>query len=114
MTGKKFTLRARAQTVAVREKAGGDVKLKPDTAYHVTKGNSDGSVLAGDIIYVDSKSGDLVANTVGWLSSDELTKEIMDFEAEESKEYEVVRIGRHVFMKKGEKCLKKKKQLLKD
>lgn len=31
MTGKNFTLRARAQTVAVREKAGGDVKLKPDT-----------------------------------------------------------------------------------
>lgn len=100
MTGKKITLRARAQTVAVREKAWEDMKLKRDTAYKVVKGNSDGSVLAGDIIYIDSKNGDLVANTIGWLSSDELTEEIMDFEAEESKEYEVVRTGRRVFMKK--------------
>lgn len=76
------------------------MKLKRDTAYKVVKGNSDGSVLAGDIIYIDSKNGDLVANTIGWLSSDELTEEIMDFEAEESKEYEVVRTGRRVFMKK--------------
>lgn len=57
-----------------------DMKLKRDTAYKVVKGNSDGSVLAGDIIYIDSKNGDLVANTIGWLSSDELTEEIMDFE----------------------------------
>lgn len=70
------------------------MKLKRDTAYKVVKGNSDGSVLAGDIIYIDSKSGDLVANTVGWLFHDELTSEIMDFEAEVSNEYEFYRIGR--------------------
>ena len=84
----------REKVTAVREKAWEDMKLKRDTAYKVIKGNSDGSVLAGDIIYIDSKSGDLVANTVGWLSHDELTQGIMDFEAEVSTEYEFYRIGR--------------------
>lgn len=93
MVSWRHTERARAQTVEVREKAWEDMKLKRDTAYKVVKGNSDGSVLAGDIIYIDSKSGDLVEN-IGWLSHDELTPEIMDFEAEVSTEYEFYRIGR--------------------
>ena len=57
------------------------MKLEPDKAYKVTKGNTDRSILTGDIIYIDGKSGALVVPKVkGWLEKDEQTQSVMDFE----------------------------------
>ena len=36
------------------------MKLEPDKIYKVTKGNTDKSVLTGDLVYIDGKSGALV------------------------------------------------------
>ena len=57
------------------------MKLEPDKACKVTKGNTDRSILTGDIIYIDGKSGALVVPKVkGWLEKDEQTQSVMDFE----------------------------------
>ena len=61
------------------------MNLKTDTLYRVTKGNSDGSILAGDIIRLSSRDGSLWnncgGNQGGWLDANELTPEIMNFKA---------------------------------
>lgn len=55
--------------------------LEPDKVYKVTKGNTDRSVLVGDLIFIDGKSGALVVpKGKGWLNKNELTSEVMDFE----------------------------------
>ncbi len=67
-------------------------KLLPDTVYRVTKGNTDGSIEAGDIIYIDKNDGSLVnCKANGWLNKDELVPKVMDFEYEPADDYEVVR-----------------------
>lgn len=59
------------------------MKLEPDKIYRVTKDNTDRSVLTGDLIYIEGKTGALVIpNGKGWLNKDELTPEVMDFEVE--------------------------------
>jgi len=57
------------------------MKLEPDKFYKVTKGNTDRSVLAGDVIFIDGKNGALVVPaTKGWLEKNEQTPSVMDFE----------------------------------
>lgn len=59
----------------------GEIKLEPDKFYKVTKGNTDRSVLAGDVIFIDGKDGALVVPSAkGWLGKDEQTPSVMDFE----------------------------------
>ena len=59
----------------------GEIKLEPDKFYKVTKGNTDRSVLAGDVIFIDGKDGALVVPAAkGWLGKDEQTQSVMDFE----------------------------------
>lgn len=55
--------------------------LEPYKYYKVTKGNTDRSILAGDVIFIDSKDGALVVPAgKGWLEKDEQTQSVMDFE----------------------------------
>mgnify|MGYP003560461469 FL=1 len=54
--------------------------LEPDKVYKVTKGNTDRSILTGDLIFIDGKSGALVVPAgKGWLEKDEQTQSVMDF-----------------------------------
>lgn len=62
------------------------MKLKPNKVYKVTNGNTDRSILTGDLVYIDGKSGALVVPAArGWLEKDEQTSEVMDFAVEEVK-----------------------------
>lgn len=64
-------------------KAESTVKLEPDKVYKVTKSNTDRSVLTGDLVYIEGKTGALVIpKGLGWLNKDELTPDVMDFEVE--------------------------------
>lgn len=57
------------------------MKLEPDKVYKVTKGNTDRSILTGDVIFVDGKDGALVVPAgKGLLEKDEQTQSVMDFE----------------------------------
>lgn len=57
------------------------MKLEPNKTYKVTKRNTDKSILIGDLIYLDGKSGMLVVpKAKGWLEKEELTPSVMDFE----------------------------------
>ena len=53
---------------------------EPYIMYIVTKGNSDGCLEEGDLIYFD-ETGNLIG-TNGFLTPDELDASIMDFKAE--------------------------------
>ena len=45
------------------------MKLEPDKIYKVTKGNTDRSVLTGDLVYIEGKTGALVIpKGLGWLN----------------------------------------------
>lgn len=57
----------------------------PNVVYLVTKGNSDGSIKAGDLIYFDGKY--TLWAPAGFANKDELTDEIMDFESRPSNEH---------------------------
>ena len=64
------------------------MKLRNLVPYLVTKGNTDGSVLAGDIVWLGKdKSLSVAGNGNGWIPVDEQTESIMDFQAEERTEY---------------------------
>ncbi len=69
-------------------------EMEKDVAYRVTKGNTDGGILAGDIIYIDSRSEDLVmvGPCGGWYSkTDELLEDdVTDFHCELADEYRVL------------------------
>lgn len=57
------------------------MKLEPDKVYKVTKGNTDGSILAGDLVYIDGRDGSLVVpKGIGWIGKDEQTPSVMNFE----------------------------------
>ena len=60
-------------------------KMRVGIKYRVTKGNSDGSIIAGDIIMLD-KDGDIVCDKTGWMEKDQLTPDVMDFEVYEVEE----------------------------
>lgn len=69
----------------------------------VTKGNTDGSVIRGDRVYYapDGSLNLIDAKQGGWMSKDELTDTITDFEYEEDAEYErVITAHRHYTRRK--------------
>lgn len=59
-------------------------------AYEIVKGNTDGSLFPGDIIWF-SANGDLNCCTPpsGCIAKEELNPQMMDFEAKESSKYVV-------------------------
>lgn len=60
------------------------MKLETDKVYKVTKGNTDGSILAGDLVFIDGEDGALVVpKGKGWINKNEQTPEVMDFEVDE-------------------------------
>ena len=75
--------------------------MKPDTAYKVTKGNTDGSIKVDDIIYVDKVDGSIVVPR--WnkkFTKEELTKSVTDFECEISPAWEIIRTSNNVLVKR--------------
>ena len=71
----------------------------------VTKGNTDGSIIAGDRVYYSPDDGSL--NLIdskygGWLEKDELTPTVTDFEYEIDPKYEIAITPRGQYtVKKG-------------
>ena len=54
--------------------------MKIDTAYKVTKGNTDGSIQVDDIVYVDKEDDSIVVPRWGKrFTKDELTDSVTDF-----------------------------------
>ena len=77
------------------------MKLEPLKAYRVTKGNTDGCLVKGDFLW-QSENGILNAFG-GFMTPDELTPEIMDFEAEPDNDYVVYAFyGHEMIVKKTE------------
>ena len=75
--------------------------MKPDTAYRVTKGNTEGSIKVDDIIYVDKEDGSVVVPRWGKkFNKEELTKSVTDFECEVDSAWEIVRIQNNVLVKR--------------
>ena len=75
--------------------------MKPDTAYRVTKGNTEGSIKSDDIIYVDKEDGSIVVPR--WykrFNKDELTDSVTDFECEIDSAWEVIRTQNNVLVKR--------------
>lgn len=71
--------------------------MKPDVAYKVTKGNTEGSINVDDIIYVDKDDGSIVVPR--WekrFTKDELT----DFECEIDPTWEIIRTPNNVLVKR--------------
>lgn len=60
------------------------MNLETDKVYKVTKGNTDGSILTGDLVFIDWKSGALITSKSGvfhgCFEKDEQTQDVMDFE----------------------------------
>lgn len=74
--------------------------IEPDTAYKVTKGNTDGSIKVNNIIYVDKEDGSLVIPR--WnkkFSKEELTDSVIDFECEVDSAWEIIRTQNNVLVK---------------
>ena len=75
--------------------------MKLDTAYKVTKGNTDGSINVDDIIYVDKEDGSIVVPRWGKrFNKEELTKSATDFECEVDSAWEIVRTQNNVLVKR--------------
>lgn len=75
--------------------------MKPDTAYRVTKGNTEGSIKSDDIIYVDKEDGSIVVPR--WdkrFNKEELTDSITDFECEVDSAWEIIRTPNNVLVKR--------------
>ena len=75
--------------------------IKPDTAYKVTKGNTDGSINVDDIVYVDREDGSIVVPR--WdkrFTKDELTDSVTDFKCEVDSSWEVIRTPNNVLVKR--------------
>ena len=75
--------------------------MKPDTAYRVTKGNTDGSFKVNDIIYVDKEDGSIVVPR--WdkrFNKEELADSVTDFECEVDPAWEVIRTQNNVLVKR--------------
>lgn len=70
--------------------------MKHNTVYRVTKGNTDGGIVAGDMVSYDSKR--LVmwdGKDTGMYDSKDLSDpRISDFECEAAEDYQLVKIGR--------------------
>ena len=75
--------------------------MKPDTAYRVTKGNTDGSINVDDIIYVDKEDDSIVVPRWGKrFNKEELTKSVTDFECEVDSAWEIIRTPNNVLVKR--------------
>lgn len=75
--------------------------MKPDTAYKVTKGNTEGSIKVDDIIYVDKEDDSIVVPR--WskrFNKEELTKSVIDFECEVDSAWEIIRTQNNVLVKR--------------
>ena len=73
----------------------------PDVAYKVTKGNTDGSIKVGDIIYLDKGDGSLVVPRWGKrFNKEELTDSVTDFECEVDPAWEIIRTANNVLVKR--------------
>ena len=75
--------------------------MKPDVAYKVIKGNTDGSIKVDDIIYVDKEDGSIVVPR--WdkrFNKEELTDSVTDFECEVDTAWEIVRTPNNVLVKR--------------
>ena len=75
--------------------------MKPDIAYKVTKGNTDGSIKVDDIIYLDKGDGSLVIPR--WdkrFNKEELTDSVTDFECEIDSVWEIIRTPNSVLVKR--------------
>lgn len=75
--------------------------INPDTAYKVTKGNTDGSIMVDDIIYVDKGDGSIVVPRWGKrFNKEELTDSVTDFECEVDPAWEIIRTANNVLVKR--------------
>ena len=75
--------------------------MKPDTAYKVTKGNTDWSIKVDDIVYVDKEDGSIVVPR--WnkrFNKEELTDSVTDFECEIDSAWEIIRTQNNVLVKR--------------
>lgn len=75
--------------------------MKPDVAYKVTKGNTDGSIKVDDIVYVNKEDGSIVVPR--WdkrFTKDELTDSVTDFECEIDTAWEIIRTPNNVLVKR--------------
>ena len=75
--------------------------MKSDTAYRVTKGNTDGSINVDDIVYVDKEDGSVVVPR--WdkrFNKEELTDSVTDFECELDSAWEIIRTANNVLVKR--------------
>ena len=75
--------------------------MKPDTAYKVTKGNTEGSIKVDDIVYVDKEDDSIVVPR--WdkrFTKDELTDSVTDFECEIAPAWEIIRTPNNVLGKR--------------
>ena len=72
-----------------------------DTAYKVTKGNTDGSIKVDDIVYVDKEDDSIVIPRWGKrFNKEELTKSVIDFECEVDSAWEIIRTPNNVLVKR--------------
>ena len=75
--------------------------MKLDTAYKVTKGNTEGSINVDDIIYVDKEDGSIVVPRWGKrFNKEELTDSVTDFECEVDSAWEIIRTPNNVLVKR--------------
>ena len=75
--------------------------MKPDTAYKVTKGNTDGSIKVNDIIYVDKEDDSIVVPRLDKrFNKEELTESVTDFECEVNSAWEIIRTANNVLVKR--------------
>ena len=75
--------------------------MKPDVVCKVTKGNTEGSIKADDIVYVDKEDGSIVVPR--WdkrFTKDELTESVTDFECEVDTTWEIIRTPNNVLVKR--------------
>ena len=75
--------------------------MKPDTAYKVTKGNTEGSIKVDDIVYVDKEDGSIVVPRLDKrFNKEELTDSITDFKCEIDPTWEIIRTPNNVLVKR--------------
>ena len=75
--------------------------IKPDVAYRVTKGNTEGSIKVDDIVYVDKEDSSIVVPR--WdkrFNKEELTESVTDFECEVDPAWEIIRTQNSVLVKR--------------
>lgn len=75
--------------------------MKSDVVYKVTKGNTEESIKADDIVYVDKGDGSIVVPR--WnkrFNKEELTDSVTDFECEIDSAWEIIRTPNNVLVKR--------------